>query len=292
MVEARWRIGEMSRRLGVSPQVLRAWERRYGLLAPERSEGGYRLYGVEDERRARALLRYQQEGCSTAEAARLARAAPAADGAAVAVWTEELGRVRERLLATLIRADEAGAQASLDELFAIADLERALADGVLPVLRDIGERWAADDISVAAEHYATNVIQSRLLALARGWDQGAGPQAVLACLPEEQHALGLIAFGLVLRRRGWRVVYLGPNTPLDSVAQWLDEAAPAATVIASVSAERFERAAGPLRALAARARLLLGGAGASPALAGRVGAMACQPDLVASADALTAAVGV
>ena len=243
----------------------------------------------------RALLAHVAAGCSTAEAARLALSeepvgvgavaagASVADGAA-------LSAVRARLLAALIVTDEAGAQGPLDELFALADIDRAVVAVVLPVLREIGELWEQGRISVATEHYATNVVQSRLLALARGWDEGAGPQAILACLPGEQHALGLIAFGLVLRRRGWRIAYLGANTPLPSLRELAHELAPAAAVLASVSRRRFDAAAPELRELTAAVPLVvLGGAGASPALAGSVGARACELQPDATADALTAA---
>jgi len=282
----------MSRRLGITPQVLRAWERRYGLLNPQRTAGGYRLYSEEDERRVRALLRHLEEGCSTAEAARMALRDPddASLPVAVPAALDALARVRERLLSTLIGSDEQGAQGSLDELFAITDLDGALVGAVLPVLTEIGNRWAGGEISIATEHYATNILQSRLLSLARGWDQGSGPQAILACLPDEHHAIGLIAFGLVLRRRGWRIAYLGADTPVASVGEWVDRLAPSAVVMASVFPDRFERVERELGLIAGRVRLVLGGAGSSPALAARVGAIACAPDPCGTADMLTAAV--
>ena len=73
------------------------------------------------------------------------------------------------------------------------------------------------DATVAQEHFASNLIRGRLLGIGRGWDSGEGPRAVLACAPGEQHDLGLIAFGLTLNRRGWRITYLGPDTPVDSL---------------------------------------------------------------------------
>ena len=72
------RIGELSRRVGVTPEVLRAWERRYGILSPTRTDGGFRLYGEDDERRIRRMLQHLEQGLSAAEAARLARADPPA----------------------------------------------------------------------------------------------------------------------------------------------------------------------------------------------------------------------
>ena len=68
------RIGELSRRTGVTPDLLRAWERRYGLLAPQRTSGGFRLYPLTDVGRIEAMQSYLARGLSAAEAARLAKA--------------------------------------------------------------------------------------------------------------------------------------------------------------------------------------------------------------------------
>src|SRR5689334_15062080 len=108
------RIGELSRRSGVSPELLRAWERRYDLLQPTRSEGGLRLYSQADLERVQAMQRYLATGLAAAEAAGLAGAeeAPIADPAI------SPRAAREALAAALSAFDEARAQAALDALFA------------------------------------------------------------------------------------------------------------------------------------------------------------------------------
>ena len=110
-------------------------------------------------------------------------------------------------------------------------------------------------------------MRGRLLGLARGWGLGLGPVAVLACLPGEQHDLGLIAFGLAMRSRGWRIVYLGPDSPIDTVADVSGQIDPSLVVLNAVSRERIRPVLPKLRALARRHRVALGGAGAEdPAL--------------------------
>ena len=84
---------------------------------------------------------------------------------------------------------------------------------VLPYLAELGRRWEGGQASVAHEHFASNLLRGRLLGLARGWDRGAGPRAVLAAAPGELHDLPLIIFGLALWERGWRITYLGGDTP-------------------------------------------------------------------------------
>jgi methanogenic corrinoid protein MtbC1 len=132
-------------------------------------------------------------------------------------------------------------------------------------LRELGERWERGEASIAQEHFASAVLRGRLLGLARGWGLGVGPLAVLACLPGEQHDLGLIAFGLVLRARGWRIVYLGPDAPIDTVENACRQLQPRLVVLHAVTNEHVQDARAPLRALAGRHRVALGGAAATRA---------------------------
>ena len=212
------RIGELSRRLGVSDHVLRAWESRYGLLQPVRSAGGFRLYSEADESRVRRMQAHLARGLSAAEAARavlgedngagdLGRAAGPHRAAPTA------GALPDDLRQALDAFDEPAAQAVLDRLVSDLSLTTVLRDVVLPYLTELGERWESGTASVAQEHFASNVIRGRLAGLARGWGNGHGPRAVLACPPGELHDLALMVFGIVLNRNGWRIDYLGMNTP-------------------------------------------------------------------------------
>jgi MerR family transcriptional regulator, light-induced transcriptional regulator len=255
------RIGELSRRSGVSPELLRAWERRYGLLKPGRSEGGLRLYTEGDVARVRAMQHHLAAGLAAAEAARLAAASPAgAEQPAAAP-----GAARAELEAAFAALDEPAAHAVLDELFAVATLDTALSQVVVPYLHELGERWERGEASVAEEHFASGVLRGRLFGLARDWARGLGEPCLLACAPGEQHDLGLIVFGLALRTRGWRIGYLGADTPIASVASAAESFAPAFVVVSSVRAERFEASADGLRKLAATQLVCLGGNGASDA---------------------------
>jgi MerR family transcriptional regulator, light-induced transcriptional regulator len=274
----RFRIGELSRRVGVSPELLRAWEKRYGLLAPERTPGGLRLYSEDDERRVREMSRQMASGLSAAEAARVVLGAP--DSSVPA--DQLLGR----LDASLTALDEPSAQAVLDQTFASFDLETALAQVILPFLRNLGELWAATRRTVAQEHFASNVVGGRLRALARGWGDGDGPRVALACPAGEQHELGLISFGLVLRERGWRIAYFGAQTPGAELTTAISQLAPRLVVFSATGARQFLDAAHDIRALGALAQLAIGGPGASSALARSLGAELLPTDLFAAAGAL------
>src|SRR5581483_8061056 len=133
--------------------------------------------------------------------------------------------------AALAAFDEPRAQSVLDSLLAQLSLDTFLRDVVLPYLHELGELWRSGEASVAQEHFASNVLRGRLLGLARGWGLGLGPSVVLACAPGEQHDLGLIGFAVALRSRGWRIVYLGADTPLESVVDAARSSAPVFVVV-------------------------------------------------------------
>ena len=162
------RIGEFARRVGVTPELLRAWESRYGLTRPVRSPGGFRLYTAADAARVERMRRGLEQGLSAAEAARAALE----DERPSAGMLEDLAA---RLLAAIGRWDEAAAHSVLDESLGAFGLEETLRQVVLPVLKEVGDGWKRGEIEISQEHFASNLIRGRLLALARFWGRGTGP---------------------------------------------------------------------------------------------------------------------
>ncbi len=279
----RLRIGELSKRVGESPELLRAWESRYGLVEPERTAGGLRLYSESDERRVRLMRQHIDAGLSAAEAARLTKAG---DGAGTPAAGPSRADVQAMLEDSFDAMDEPAAQAALDRIFATFDLREALGEIILPFLNRLGLRWEESEVSVAQEHFASNVIGGRLRALARGWGEGVGPIAILACPPGERHELGLLCFGLGLRERGWRIVYLGADTPISEIASTVDALSPAIVVLAARSPRLFSSRAEEISALAGQVRVGLAGAGASAALAERLGGDPLIGDVLEVAERL------
>ncbi len=274
------RIGELSRRAGVSTDLLRAWERRYGLLRPTRSEGGFRLYSPQDEQRVALMRDHLERGLSAAQAARV-----------ILDETERrpdespaLARGAESLRQALDALDESAAHTALDTLLANLSLETVLGEVVMPYLHELGERWKRGEASVADEHFASNLLRGRLLGLARGWDRGLGPRALLACAPGEQHDLALIVFGMALRERGWRITYLGPDTPIDSLENVARTLEPAAVVIAVTNPQRLAGTEASLRKVARNVPLWIAGAGASPKVTEKAGARHLDADPLGGAD--------
>jgi methanogenic corrinoid protein MtbC1 len=186
----------------------------------------------------------------------------------------------------LDRFQEEQAHAVLDRLLAAYRVETILRDLLIPYLHDLGERWAGGEVSVAQEHFAANLLRGRLLGLARGWGQGHGPTAVLACLPGEQHDLGLLAFGITLQRQGWRIIYLGPDTPTATIRDAIGRITPDLVVLTGTVAQPFAAHADAIADLARRTAVALGGAGATAELAARTGTRLLDTDPVTAAERL------
>ena len=306
------RIGELARRVAVNQELLRAWERRYGLLKPVRTAAGYRLYSSADEQRVRRMQAHLARGLAAAEAARAAldeetdrpptaaATPPAAAGQSTPAdysarpdappsgSDRGLAGLAGKLRHALDELDEPAAQAVLDHLFADFTVETTLRDVVMPYLRDLGDRWAKGAIGAATEHFASNLLRARLASLTRGWGQGQGPCAVLACPPGELHDLPLLVFGVVLHRNGWRVVYLGADTPLADLAHTVEDKHPDVVILAAHAAEPFQQSLPDLITLARTAPLRLAGAGATTRLADTVGATILTGDPITAAQRLTA----
>ena len=298
------RIGELSRRVGVSNELLRAWERRYQLLQPARSPKGYRLYTTQDEVRVRAMQDQLARGLSAAEAARAARRAAPSDGAYTTTGrptaagrepTQQESDTVMRLYGALQRAldsyDESDAQHVVDTMLRELSLTTVLRDIVMPYLAELGRRWESGSIDVAQEHFASNLIRGRLAGLALGWGQGVGPRAVIACPKGELHDLPLMVFGIVLNRCGWRVTFLGNNTPVSDLDRAVRHLQPQVVVLAATTSGPFRTAIDGLRDLADRVPVALAGAGATDDVLAATGAIALRGDPVSEALHLRVPVG-
>jgi MerR family transcriptional regulator, light-induced transcriptional regulator len=225
-------------------------------------------------------------GLSTAEAARdVARMEHNSDMPDGSVETP--AELADKVGAALEHFDEDDAHALLDRLLGVHGLERAIRDALMPYLRELGERWARNEVTVAQEHFASRLIEGRLLTLARGWNRGPGRRAVLACPSGEQHTLPLVCFGLVLRTRGWRIVYLGADTPASSVHMAADTISADVVLLSAASSDRFVAIAKELRGLARSRPLVLAGRGATPELATELDVQCVHDDPATAAETLS-----
>jgi DNA-binding transcriptional MerR regulator/methylmalonyl-CoA mutase cobalamin-binding subunit len=221
-----YRIHVVARQAGISTQLVRAWERRYGLLTPVRTDTGYRVYSDDDVTLLRGAKALVDQGRSISDVARLPREqlrqaagrvadpGPAAGSAASesfldAALTAIVAYDATRLDSLIFHATGMGALSSTD-----------ICDSVLlPLLAAIGERWEAGSLDISAEHFGSSIVRRHLHVLLQDEarrNQG-GPVIVCACPAGNWHEGGLLSFALHAATQGWAPVYLGANTPVDEV---------------------------------------------------------------------------
>jgi DNA-binding transcriptional MerR regulator len=232
---------------GVKPSTLRAWERRYGLPKPARTEGGHRLYSQRDIEIVKWLLDRQQEGLRIKGAVELWRSLEAhgqdplqpRPTAVVSLAPETVGQtiaeLRQAWVAACLAFDERGAEQTLTQAFALYPPEAVCLDVLRGGIAQIGEGWYAGDVTVQQEHFASALavrrIEALLLAVPPPTRRG---RIVVACPPEEEHALGLLLLTCLLQRRGWEVLYLGANVPIAHLEQVMSTAGPSLAISAAL----------------------------------------------------------
>jgi DNA-binding transcriptional MerR regulator len=283
------RIGELSRRTGLSADVIRAWERRYDLLRPSRSAGGFRMYSVDDIARLRLMQHYLARGVPTSQAAGLVhRVQTAALDANPGVPAGDVRKAVLVLRKSLERFDDGPAERTLERLLGVFATGAVLRDVVLPYLSELGERWACGEATIAQEHFASSFLEGWMRAMAQGWSRSGPHRAVLACVAGERHTLGLIAFGLALHDLGWRITYLGADAPVRAADHAADAVAADVVVLSAALPATLATSLDDLRTLARTRAVAVGGAGTagnrSPWLASR----SLPADPIVAAHALTA----
>jgi DNA-binding transcriptional MerR regulator len=285
------RIGELSRRTGLSRDLIRAWERRYDLLSPTRTQGNIRLYSVDDISRLRLMQHYLAKGIPAAQSAGLVhQVQTAAHDSNPGLPPGDVRAAHRVLRDSLEGFDDAAAARVLERLLGVFAPGAILRDVILPYLRDLGQRWECGRVSVGQEHFASNFLEAWMLSMARGWGAAGSRRAVVACVPGERHTLGLIAFGLALRDLGWRVAYLGADAPLRGVEQAATTLRADAVVLACTLPETFAAAGDEIREHAGRLPLALGGAGVGESRGGWLATRTLPADPLVAAQALTAVV--
>jgi methanogenic corrinoid protein MtbC1 len=192
--------------------------------------------------------------------------------------------LRQELAVAFRDLDEDRAEEILDRCFAAMSDEEALRDVVVPLMHGVGEDWASGALSVAQEHFATQVVRGRLTVLSRGWSRGEGPVVWLACPPGELHDLPLFAFGIVLHRRGWRIRFFGAHTPVHDLIAVARVTPPDLVVLAATAPQRFAARRWELTLLAQAAPLAVAGEGATRHFAEAVGAELLAGDPVTAAQ--------
>ena len=215
-------IRGVSQLLGVPPTTLRAWEQRYGVIRPARSEGGYRHYDEADLATLQEMARLVATGMQPSLAADSVRAKQSSRIAgpgtpAEAAWGLPSTR---SLVAAAGTFDVQGVEDTLDAAFSASGFEHVIDHWLTPALREVGEAWAGDRLNVAQEHFISAAVMRRLsAAFAAAGQARAGRHVVVGLVPGALHEIAILASATMLRRAGLRVTYLGADLP---VKDWVD----------------------------------------------------------------------
>ncbi len=235
-----YNIKAVEQSTGISASTLRAWERRYHVCQPQRSDSGYRLYTERDIAIIRWLKAQVDAGMSISQATawlenlmeragslaqvilpgnREVAAEPVAP-ATHRMMLRDYAVLQAELLQALLAFEERTAEQVLGEAFALYPMELVGEHLIAPVLVEIGERWHRGEVSSTSEHYASTLLQHRLAAILRtAPNSNNKPLIWVACAPGEEHEIGTLLLTIYLRRAGYQVQYLGKNImPADLIS--------------------------------------------------------------------------
>ena len=263
-------VSWVSHQLGLAPATLRAWEQRYGIVHPTRSEGGYRLYDDNDVDTLRAMADLVADGMQPAQAAEQllsGRSAPARG--LTRTVDAPAGLPHPAALIEASRSyDSRALEDTLDAAFAAAGFEYVIDEWLLSALVPVGQAWVAGHLDIAQEHFISAAVMRRLTAaFAAAGHARAGRHVITGLAPGATHEIATLAFATMLRRVGLRVTYLGPDLPGASWVQAVHTVHPDAVVIGAPRTTDTRGATDivqALRATAPRMAVYVGGPGATP----------------------------
>jgi MerR family transcriptional regulator, light-induced transcriptional regulator len=249
--DPKFTIKAVATKTGIRPVTLRAWERRHEVLNPRRADNRYRLYSERDIAILRWLKNRVDNGVSISSAAGELHSMTSNN-----IWPETIpmaptlagvasstppAQYAVELFQALIKHEENRAGDILREIHALFDLNTVFSGVLIPALRNIGEAWYRGEIRVTTEHFASAYLRGKLLSLLQAYpSRRSAPFVLIGCAPMEQHELGSLMLSVLLRSEGYRVEFLGPDVPVEDLADYASYEQPA-MVILSASSEYSAR---------------------------------------------------
>jgi DNA-binding transcriptional MerR regulator len=230
MPERTYRIHVAAELSGVRVELIRAWERRYGFPRPQRTPSGYRVYTQRDVALLKRLKQLTEEGVAISEAMRMLpqlKLAETDEGHVGEVSASSLEAWQSAVLAAATENDQARVSAVVDEVLSALPPLKAFDEVLAPVQREVGNRWHAGELTVAQEHLVSQVVRARMVSLLHAAPENERARhAVLACLPGEEHEIGLLGVALRLRHAGIHVTLLGQRVPAKDLGLLVDKLRP------------------------------------------------------------------
>ncbi len=263
-LELTYPLRTAARLTGLSPELLRAWERRYGVVEPVRTPGGTRRYSAADLERLRLVKAAVDAGHRISQVAQLD--AEALKRIARSTEARPVSRLDD-LIAPLESLDAAEFQRRISLQLSALGAPRFARDVAIPLVEAIGQRWADGEMGIAQEHLATGVLRSQLgSSLQPGSSALLGPRVIFATPSGERHELGLLMAALTAVGAGANPIYLGAELPVEDLLGAVEETGAAVLALSIVTLPQAQatRAVNAIRGgLPSEVHLWLGGSGAA-----------------------------
>ncbi|MBT2677684.1 MerR family transcriptional regulator [Bacillus sp. ISL-35] len=213
--------------LGIQPGTLRAWERRYQMIAPARNESGHRLYTEEHLKTLRWLISKVNQGFTISQAVSLLENTSPLIESAEPQKRDKLDEIRDQILTALIEFNSSKAHELINQAFSIFTIDKTVIDLLGPILIKVGDLWEEGSITTAHEHFASSFLRSRIEGLSSSFPHSSFlPKAIAVCGPGERHELGLLIYTMYLRRKGFEVIFLGTSVAENDLETVLDKVKP------------------------------------------------------------------
>lgn len=243
--EGKYTIKVFSERTGVHPVTLRAWERRYDLLDPDRQDNNYRLYSERDVQIIRWITHRMDDGLSISNAVREYKKLRGQG-----IWPDALPSVllpectkepahppktyAKKLYQAFTDHNESQARQIMDAVQSTFDLRTIFFEIMQPCLFEIGEAWVRGDIHIATEHFASNFIQGILSSLLLAFPvYHEAPLILVTCPQDEFHVLAPLMLSVLLRREGYQIEFLGADLPVDDLVFYAEDTSPEMVILSS-----------------------------------------------------------
>jgi len=247
-------IKAVSQATGLTVETLRAWERRYGIVAPQRDSTGRREYGPDDVLRLRLLREATERGHPIRRLAKLdeAELSGLLEQGSVPRVTGGAGGFATRILDAARDFRAAECEQVLTLAIALLPPQQLFAEVLQPLLREVGERWHRGELAISQERMVSSTVRRHLGLVLETYDRSARRQdIVFATLPGERHELGLLMAAIVCASRGFKTHYLGPDLPAPEIARFAREIGASIVALSVMSQEQLSEVPGQLQALVA-----------------------------------------
>lgn len=260
----------VARLSGLAPATIRAWERRYGAVAPDRTEGNARRYSADQVRRLVLLREAVERGHAIGDVAALPaeelRSLAGEAGGGPALETGLTDRTHARLLEDYLQELEVfnsrAAMELLSRTAALLPAEELVFQLLLPLLHEVGDRWERGELSVAHEHLMSGHLKGLLSTMVRLQGVAAGrPKVILATPPGQLHEFGALVGAFVTAARELEPVYLGPDLPWDDLALAVERGGAELVVLSVVldlDAEAMDEVGRAVESLSRRSEVWIG----------------------------------